>query len=234
MSQVENANSCSPGEQQAAERVIHGAINANSPRELVAPCLVRPVNNESMTNSPRELVMPKRAPLVVRPVNTLKALPGGARFLFAFVERFCASAPPPSALRSGPQQHLRLHPSHSPLVAPFAMSQIARFNLAGRAPHTGDTTSRVTTEARGAGLHGAHPMHHVHQCTKLTTTVRSLARTARAKTDAMRDLVKQLRGIRSETAYALAARGARCRQSRGVAASGYYNLLLAPAERRAK
>lgn len=34
---------------------------------------------------------------------------------------------------------------------------------------TGDTTSRVTTEARGAGLHRAHPMHHVHQCTTFTT-----------------------------------------------------------------
>lgn len=234
MSQVENANSCSPGEQQTAERVVHGAVNANSPRELVAPCLVRPVNNESMTNSPRELVMPKRAPLVVRPVNTLKALPGGARFLFAFVECFCVSAPPLSALRSAPQQHLRLHPSHAPLVAPFAMSQVARFNLAGRALHTGDTTSRVTTEARGAGLHGAHLMHHVHQCTRFTTAVRRLARTARSTTDAMRDLVKQLRGIRSETAYALAARGARCRQSHRVAASGYHNLLLAPAERRDK
>ena len=77
-------------------------------------------------------------------------------------------------------------------------------------------------------------MHHVHQCTRFTTAVRSLARTARAKTDAMRDLVKQLRGIRSETAYALAARGARCRQSRGVAVSGYHNPLLASAERRDK
>lgn len=228
MSQVENANSCSPGEQQAAERVIHGAINANSPRELVAPCLVRPVNNESMTNSPRELVMPKRAPLVVRPVNTLKALPGGARFLFAFVERFCASAPPPSALRSGPQQHLRLHPSHSPLVAPFAMSQIARFNLAGRAPHTGDTTSRVTTEARGAGLHGAHPMHHVHQCTRFTTAVRH-----RARTDAMRDLVKRIRRLQPELCSA-AALGARCRQSHEATTSGYRYWLLAPAEWRNK
>lgn len=234
MSQVENANSCSPGEQQAAERVIHGAVNANSPRELVSPCLVRPVNNESMTNSPRELVMPKRAPLVVRPVNTLKALPGGARFLFAFVEGFCAFAPQLSALRSAPQQHLRLHPSHSPLVAPFAMSQAAPFNLAGRALHTGDTTSRVTNDAAGAGLQGAHLMHHIHRCTRFTTAVRHPARTARARTDAMLDLVKQLRGIRSETAYALAARGARCRQRHRVAASGYHNLLLAPAERRDK
>lgn len=99
---------------------------------------------------------------------------------------------------------------------------------------TGDSTSRVTTEARGAGLQGAHLMHHVHQCTRFTTAVRHLARTARSTTDAMRDLVKQLRGIRSETAYALAARGARCRQSHRVAASGYHNLLLAPAERRDK
>jgi len=89
-------------------------------------------------------------------------------------------------------------------------------------------------------LHGMHPMrplhvmHHVHQCTRFTTAVRRLARTARATTDAMRDLVKQFRGIRSETAYALAARGARCRQSHRVAASGYHNLLLAPAERRGK
>lgn len=99
---------------------------------------------------------------------------------------------------------------------------------------TGDTTSRVTTEAQRAGLHGAHLMHHVHQCTRITTAVRHRARTALARTDAMLDLVKQLRGIRSETAYALAARGARCRQSHRVAASGYHNLLLAPAERRDK
>lgn len=77
-------------------------------------------------------------------------------------------------------------------------------------------------------------MHHVHQRTRFTAAVRRLARTARATTDAMHDLVKQLRGIRSETAYALAARDARCRQSHRVAASGYYNLLLAPAERRDK
>jgi len=89
-------------------------------------------------------------------------------------------------------------------------------------------------------LHGMHPMrplhvmHHVHQCTRFTTAVRRLARTARVTTDAMRDLVKQFRGIRSETAYALAARGARCRQSHRVRASSHHNLLLATAERRAK
>lgn len=231
MSQVENANSCSPGEQQAAERVIHGAVNANSPRELVAPCLVRPVNNESMTNSPRELVMPKKAPLVVRPVNTLKALPGGARFLFAFVEGFCAFAPQLSALRSAPQQHLRLHPSHSPLVAPFAMSQAAPFNLAGRALHTGDTTSRVTTEATDAGLHGAHLMHHDHHCTRFTTAVRHRVRTARARTDAMRDLVKRIRRLQPELSSA-AALGARCRQSHEATTSGYRYWLLTPAEWR--
>lgn len=62
----------------------------------------------------------------------------------------------------------RLHPS--------SMSQIALFDLAGghdpyvrlpgphgtRALHTGDTTSRVTTEARGAGLHGTPPLHAMH------------------------------------------------------------------------
>lgn len=99
---------------------------------------------------------------------------------------------------------------------------------------TGDTTSRVTNGAAGAGLQGAHLMHHVHQCTRFTTTARHLARTARATTDAMRDLVKQLRGTRSETACAIAARGARCRQSRGVAGSGYHDPLLASAERRDK
>lgn len=99
---------------------------------------------------------------------------------------------------------------------------------------TGDTTSRVTNGAAGAGLQGAHLMHHVHQCTMFTIAVRRLARTARATTHAMCDLVKQLRGIRSEIAYALAARGARCSQSRGVAGSDYHNLLLAPAARRDK
>lgn len=70
------------------------------------------------------------------------------------------------------------------------------------------------------------------QCTRLTPPVRRLAPTAQAGTYEMRDLVKQARGIRSETAYALDARGARCGQSRGAVASGYHNLLLAPAERR--
>lgn len=89
-------------------------------------------------------------------------------------------------------------------------------------------------------LHGMHPMrplhvmHNVHQCTRFTTAVRHLARTVRAKMYAMRDLVKQIRGIRSETAYAPAARRARCRQNHRGAASGYHNLLLAPAERRDK
>lgn len=60
---------------------------------------------------------------------------------------------------------LGLHPSRSPLVAPFAMLKIAPFNLAGRALSTGDTTSRVTNQAgvtttvSAAGLQRAHPMH---------------------------------------------------------------------------
>lgn len=48
-----------------------------SPRELVTRLLVRPVNKKSLTCSPRELVRPIFAPLVVRPVNTLKVLPSG-------------------------------------------------------------------------------------------------------------------------------------------------------------
>ncbi|GMR27297.1 hypothetical protein STENOSP10_15160 [Stenotrophomonas sepilia] len=70
------------------------------------------------------------------------------------------------------------------------------------------------------------------QCTRFTPPVRRLAPTAQAGTYEMRDLVKQARGIRSETVYALDARGVRCSQSRGVVASGYHNPLLAPAERR--
>lgn len=99
---------------------------------------------------------------------------------------------------------------------------------------TGDTTSRVTNGAPGAGLQGAHLMHHGHQCTRFTTAVRHRARTVRARMYATRDLAKQIRSIRSETAYAPAARRARCRQSHRVAASGYHNLVLAPAERRDK
>lgn len=81
MSPPKNAISCSPGEQRKSKAVIHGANNVSSPRELVHRSLVRPVNNKSMTNSPRELVTLLFRQLVVRPVNTLKGLPGGARFL---------------------------------------------------------------------------------------------------------------------------------------------------------
>lgn len=174
MSPRRNANSYSPREQRKVERVVHGANIASSPRELVRTDLIRPVNNKSMTSSPRELVRAEITPLVVRPVNTLKALPGGACFLFAFPYRFTAVA---SAVRRGrfkgprttsPPLH-RLHSSN--------MSQIAPFDLAGAddpycwppGPHgacalyTGDTTSRVTTEARGAGLHGAPPLHAIHR-----------------------------------------------------------------------
>ena len=164
MCRFENEKSYSPREQRAPEIVVRGAVNACSPRELVGYSLVRPVNNKSMTNSPRELVTPQKHALVVRPVNTLKALPGGARFLFAFVECFGAFALPLFALRSAPPQHLRLHPSLAPLVAPFAMLQIAPLNVDGRALSTGDTTSRVTnqagvtTTASAAGLQRAHPM----------------------------------------------------------------------------
>lgn len=89
-------------------------------------------------------------------------------------------------------------------------------------------------------LHGAHPMrplhpmHHVHQCTRFTTTLCSLTRTALTKTDATGDVVKQPCGMRLEAAYALAARGARCRQNHRVGASSHHNLLLATVERRAK
>lgn len=131
-----------------------------------------------------------------------------------------AVASPPLLLTLGalPALH-RLHPSQTALFARAV---------------TGDTTSGVTNGAAGAGLQGAHLMHHAHQCTRFTTAGRHRAPTALARTDAMRDLVKQIRGIRSETAYAPAARRARCRQNHRGAASGYHNLLLAPAERRDK
>lgn len=87
---------------------------------------------------------------------------------------------------------------------------------------------------KGNGAHPMHPMHHVHQCTRFTTTLRSLTRTALTKTDATGDVVKQLCGMRLEAAYALAARGARCRQNHRVGASSHHNLQLATAERRAK
>lgn len=83
----------------------------------------------------------------------------------AVAERSRVLAPPL------PASCVQLHPSHSPLVAPFAMSQIAPFNLAGRALSTGDTTSRVTnqagvtTTASAAGMQRAHPVHQVHHST---------------------------------------------------------------------
>ncbi len=83
-------------------------------------------------------------------------------------------------------------------------------------------------------MHHVHPMHHVHQCTRFTTAVLHQARTARARTDTLCELVTQIRGIRSETAYARDARSARCRQNHRLAASGYHHLPLAPAERRDK
>lgn len=61
------------------QRVVRPVNNACSPRELVAARLVRPVNKKSLTCSPRELVTAVFAPNVVRPVNTLKVLPGHVR-----------------------------------------------------------------------------------------------------------------------------------------------------------
>ncbi|GEM_PF-4492199 len=93
-------------------------------------------------------------------------------FSYVPLHRFAAVAPPLllPTLRALPAVR-RLHPSRTPLVAPFAMSQIAPFNLAGRALSTGDTTSRVTnqagvtTTASAAGMQRAHPVHQVHHST---------------------------------------------------------------------
>lgn len=52
--------------------------NPCSPRELVVPKVVRPVNNILRTCSRRELVVPIFRACLVRPVNTLKDLPDGA------------------------------------------------------------------------------------------------------------------------------------------------------------
>jgi hypothetical protein len=57
-----------------------------------------------------------------------------------------------SRTTSGPLH--RLHPSN--------MSQIAPFDLAGRALHTGDTTSRVTDRHGAHPLRPTHPVHDVH------------------------------------------------------------------------
>lgn len=81
---------------------------------------------------------------------------------------FAHTAPLLLTLSALPALH-RLHPSQ---IAPFARAV------------TGDTTSRVTNRAPGAALHGAHhlrpphPVHHVHQCSRFTTTVRDHAGTA--------------------------------------------------------
>lgn len=93
MSQPKNAISCSPDEQRTEKRVIHRADNPCSPGESVRSNLIRPVNNKSLTNSPRELVTTIPARLVVRPVNTLKGLPGGARFLLSGFTAFRLLAP---------------------------------------------------------------------------------------------------------------------------------------------
>lgn len=52
---------------------------------------------------------------------------------------------------------LSLHRLHTSPIAPFARVV------------TGDTTSRVTNDAGGAGLQRAHLVHHVHRYTTCTT-----------------------------------------------------------------
>lgn len=52
---------------------------------------------------------------------------------------------------------LSLHRLHPSPIAPFARVV------------TGDTTSRVTNGAAGAGLQRAHLVHHVHRYTTCTT-----------------------------------------------------------------
>lgn len=87
-------------------------------------------------------------------------------------------------------------------------------------------------------LHGAppmrplHPMHHVHQCTRFTTAVRLRNQTERARTDTARELLKQIRGIRSETANPLTARDARCHRRDEAEIGGNRNSPRAPATRR--
>lgn len=162
----ENAISYSPREQRTVERVVHGANTTSSPRELVRTCLIRPVNNKSMTRSPRELVEAEIAPLVVRPVNTLKALPGGARFLFAFPYRFNAVA---YALRCSRFQGSRTTSAPLHRLHPSNMSQIAPFDLAGgddpycRPPGPHGTRALHTPDRHGAHpLRPDHPVHDVH------------------------------------------------------------------------
>lgn len=61
----------------------------------------------------------------------------------------------PLLLRSTARRALhRLHPSN--------MSQIAPFDLAGRALHTGETTSRVTDRHGAHPLRPDHPVHVIH------------------------------------------------------------------------
>lgn len=130
-----------------------------------------------------------------------------------------------------------LHPSGAPLIDIYQAGAQRTLGAVAPALLIRPLSSSLHHRWKGNGAHPMrpmHPMHHVHQCTRFTTALRNLARTALAKTDDTGGVVKQLRGIRSEIAYALAARSACCRQSHRVGANGHHNLLLAPAERRAK
>lgn len=130
-----------------------------------------------------------------------------------------------------------LHPSGAPLIDIYQAGAQRTLGAVAPALLIRPLSASLHHRWKGNGahpMHPMHPMHHVHQCTRFTTTLRSLTRTALTKTDATGDVVKQLCGMRLEAAYALAARGARCRQNQRVGASSHHNLLLATAERRAK
>lgn len=83
------------------KRLIRPMNKPCSPRELVSYSLVRPVNKKSMTCSPRELVRPIFGTFLVRPVNTLKELPGG----YGSGALLWAPAPAPDSTLQGLQHH---------------------------------------------------------------------------------------------------------------------------------
>lgn len=136
MSQPKNAISCSPDEQRTEKRVIHRADNPCSPGESVRSNLIRPVNNKSLTNSPRELVTTIPARLVVRPVNTLKGLPGGARFLLSGFTAFRLLAPGSgsTSFQGLRPERRELHGAHPmrPLHPMHAVHQCSRFTTTVR------------------------------------------------------------------------------------------------------
>lgn len=96
---------------------------------------------------------------VTAPRADLKSFTRRSPFSGAPLHRSTAVA---SAVRCSRFQALRTTSGPLHRLHPSNMSQIAPFDLAGRALHTGDTTSRVTDRHGAHPLRPDHPVHDVH------------------------------------------------------------------------